>query len=420
MWRLALATRMAWRSLAAHRLRTALAVLGVVIGVGAVIMLTAMGEGAERRVTSRVTNLGVNLMFVYPVSTPGAHGLSRRTAETLTVEDARSIRQLPGVAETAPEIRLRDLPVAYENRSEQADQVVGTWPSYRVLRAYQVAAGRFLDEADAAGGTRVCVLGSALARRLFGWNDPLGKWIRIGTRREHFKVVGVMAERGAEAAWLRFDEFVYIPIAAMQKFFMTGRRHVDQLSVMAEQTDQVEAVGAAVAAHLKRRHGIPARRENDVMVYSQLQMQQTAAEVAGAFTQLMGGIAVVSLLVGGIGIMNVMIVTVMERTREIGVRKAIGAARADILQQFMLESFLISFVGGLLGIALGVAGARILPMLPQWEQMMPRAGGAWEAHISPTYVLLAFGCACAVGLFFGIYPALKASRLNPVEALRYE
>lgn len=417
MWRLILGMRMAWRSLSAHRLRTALAVLGVVIGVGAVIMLTAMGEGAERQVTSRVSNLGVNLMFVSPARETAAGGRSRRTAETLSTADAGAMMELPQVAMAVPDISLRSLKVAYESKNEDVDRVVGTWPQYRLLRNYEVDKGRFFDDADVAGSRRVCVLGSAIALKLFGWNDPIDRWVRIG--RQSFRVVGVMVERGAESAWLRFDEYVYVPITALQKFLATAREHLDQVIVQIHDESLIDEASAAITSLMRRRHEIPADEPADVEITSQVQLQQTVQEVAGAFTILMAGIAVVSLLVGGIGIMNVMIVTVMERTREIGVRKAIGATRGDVLSQFVLESFLISFVGGLLGIGLGVVGAKLLPLLPIWEQMM-RRGGQWESHISPHYVLMAFGFACAVGLFFGIYPAWKASRLNPVEALRYE
>jgi putative ABC transport system permease protein len=420
--RLWLVLRMAGRSLLAHRLRTALAVLGVVIGVAAVIMLTAMGEGAQQRVNRSVSTLGVNLLFVYPSAQQGAHGVSRRRAETLTVEDAEAIGQLPSVATAAPEVRMSRLIVSYESREEIVEQIVGTWPQYQTMRNLEVAAGRFFDSTDLATGRRACVLGGSIAARLFGWNEAVGRWIRIG--RQSFQVVGVMVERGTESAWMRFDEYIYLPVSSMLKYLTTSRksRNVDQLTVMARDASKVEAAMDETTTLLRRRHQIGPGAEADFEINSQVQYQQMAQDTTVAFTNLLAGIAVVSLLVGGIGIMNVMIVTVMERTREIGVRKAIGARKTDILQQFMLESFLISFVGGVGGIGVGIAGAKLLPLLPIWEQMRMRGsgGGPWESYVSPEYVLMAFGFACAVGLFFGIYPAYKAARLNPVEALRYE
>jgi putative ABC transport system permease protein len=406
---------MALRSLASHRLRSGLAILGIVIGVSAVIMMLAMGQGAQRKVTKSISGLGVNLLFVYP-GREGRHGagLAER-AQTLTLEDAESMTRLQDVVAVAPDVGKREVPIEYLNTQTTADRVVGTSQEYQWVRDYPVATGRFLEKDDVVSTRRVCVLGHRIAQDLFGAVEPVGRWLFVEGR--NFEIVGVMAEKGSQGAWLDFDRWLYVPVTTMQQRLMTRRRHLDQIIVSVSGPDRMDAMEEEIRRILRQRHRLGTGDEDDFNVEKQTEMLQRLGEITRAFTLLLAGIAVVSLLVGGIGIMNVMLMSVLERTREIGIRKAVGARRRDILRQFLIEALAISLLGGTIGILLGVSGTFVIPKLPIWQQL---SSGEWESVISPLAIALAFGFSCAIGLFFGIYPAYKAARLNPVEALRYE
>jgi len=407
------AFKVALSALAANKLRSTLAVLGIVIGVSAVIMMIAMGRGAQAKVEESITKMGVNLIFVYPGAvSKGASGAKTSSAETLCLEDCDAVAKIAHVAAVAPEVR-RSYQVKYMNRNESA-QVIGTTPSHLQIRNFKVDHGAYFDKSAIMGRLRVCVMGASIARKLFGGIDPVGRMIQID--RKNFQVLGVLEDKGGDS-WVGLDDSVYVPVTtALYRLF--NRRHLSQITISVDTQEHIDDTMDLVDAEMMKTHKIKGRAEPDFLVRSMNEWRQRVQESTGAFTMLLMSIASVSLLVGGIGIMNIMLVSVTERTREIGIRKAIGAKRRDILKQFLIESMTISLMGGILGIAFGVAGAQIIPKLPIWKAMS--SGGEWESVISYESIAVSFVFSCAVGIFFGLYPALKASRLNPVDALRYE
>ncbi len=407
------AFKVALGALAANKLRSFLAVLGIVIGVAAVIMVTAMGKGAQARVEETFSKIGVNLIFVWPETLSiGASRARTSRAETLTLEDAEALAKLPHVRAVAPEVR-RDYQIKYMNRNVYA-RVNGTTPAHPVVRDFEVERGRYFDNRAVRGRLRSCVLGARLAKDLFGDIDPVGREIQID--RKNFQVIGLLADKGGDTR-ASLDESVYVPVTtALYRLF--NRRYLSQVTVSVDQPENVEKVMQRIEEEMTRRHRIPYGAEPDFRVRSMDDYRRRYSEAAGALTMLLIGVAMVSLLVGGIGIMNIMLVSVTERTREIGIRKAVGARRIDILKQFLIESVTISFIGGLLGVLVGVVLSRYFPKLKVWEALA--RGGQWESVISPESILIAFAVSCSVGIFFGTWPAVKASRLNPVDALRYE
>jgi putative ABC transport system permease protein len=292
--------------------------------------------------------------------------------------------------------------------------VIGTTPAHMPIRNFKVGHGAYFDKSALVGRLRVCVMGASIARKLFGGIDPVGRMIQID--RKNFQVLGVLEDKGGDS-WVGLDDTVYVPVStALYRLF--NRRHLSQITISVDAQENIDETMDVVDAEMMKLHKIKGRAEPDFMIRSMNEWRQRVQESTGAFTMLLMSIASVSLLVGGIGIMNIMLVSVTERTREIGIRKAIGAKRRDILKQFLIEAMTISLMGGILGIALGVAGAQIIPKLPIWKAMS--SGGEWESVISYESIVVSFVFSCAVGIFFGLYPALKASRLNPVDALRYE
>ena len=407
------AFKVALTALAANKLRSVLAVLGIVIGVSAVIMMIGMGKGAQVKVEEGITRLGVNLVFVYPsYKGVGSSHAKTTTAETLSLDDAAALSELPGVAQAAPEV-TRTYQIKYMSKNVNA-QVRGTTPNTVMIRDFKLGRGAFFDKTHVLGRLRTAVLGARIASDLFGDIDPIGRTIQID--RKNFQVLGVLEDKGGQS-WGNLDETVYVPVTtALYRLF--NRRHLSQITLQAENRDRIAQLLKDADEALRHLHKISGRMEPDFNIYSMDEWRQRMEETTGAFTALLSGIAAVSLLVGGIGIMNIMLVSVTERTREIGIRKAIGARRSDILKQFLIESMTISLMGGLLGILIGVVGAQGVPKLPIWKNLS--SGGEWEAVISPVSIVVSFLFSCAVGIFFGLYPAMKAARLNPVEALRYE
>jgi putative ABC transport system permease protein len=407
------AFKVALSALAANKLRSTLAVLGIVIGVGAVIAMVAMGKGAQVKIEEGITKMGVNMIFVYPGAvSKGASGAKTSSAETLCLEDCDAISKIVHVAAVAPEVR-RSYQIKYMNHNEAA-QVIGTTPSHLQIRNFKVEHGTYFGKSGILGRLRVAVLGAGIARKLFGGIDPVGRMIQID--RKNFQVLGVLEDKGGDS-WVGLDDSVYVPVTtALHRLF--NRRHLSQITISVDTQENIDDTMTLVDDEMMKMHKIKGMAEPDFIVRSMNEWRQRAAESTGALTVLLMCIALVSLLVGGIGIMNIMLVSVTERTREIGIRKAIGAKRRDILKQFLIESMTISLMGGILGIAFGVTLAQIIPMLPVWRQIS--YGGEWQSVISPWSIIVSFGFSCFVGIFFGLYPALKASRLNPVEALRYE
>ncbi|MGQ9586376.1 MAG: ABC transporter permease [Anaerolineae bacterium] len=409
--------RISLRGLSANKLRSALTMLGIIIGVGAVIALLSVGQGVSKLITEQIQSIGSNVLFVAPISlqaAASAHPGAGAAIRDLTVEDAQAIADpllVPDVVAVAPELQRS----ATVERGREAfyATVVGVTPAYAQVRNRQVLEGRFVDENDMVAGSRVALLGSAVYDSLFPGGDyPIGQTIKIN--QIPFRVIGVLEEKGG-GGFGNQDSMVLVPLStAHTRLFRartaTGAEKVTVINVQVTSEDRMDDVAEAIRLLLRARHKLTFRDDDDFSVISQKDILSIFGEITGVLTLFLGAIAAISLLVGGIGIMNIMLVSVTERTREIGIRKAVGAKRRDILVQFLIEAMALSLVGGAMGIVLGIVGSIAISSLS--EDLV--------TVVTPQAILLATGFSAAVGLFFGIYPATRAARLHPIEALRYE
>jgi len=398
----------AYSAISVNKVRTGLTVLGIVIGIGSVIAMIAVGQGAQGSITSNIQALGSNLIVIMPgfQRTPGSDvSAGRGSAQSLTQADAQAIQsEVPLVQAVAPEIDHRYQIVA--GGENTATQVVGTVSAYQGVRNVNVAIGSFISDQDVAESARVAVLGPTTRDDLFGTGaDPIGQSIRINN--VDFQVVGVTQSKGGNG-FSSQDDIVFIPISTANHF-LENDTYVSTISVEAQSQQSMTAVQQGVTNLLLQRHNIKNPAQADFSVLNQQDLVSTASSVTGIFTILLASIAGISLLVGGIGIMNMMLTTVTERTREIGLRKAIGAKKKDISLQFLLESVMLTFIGGVIGIILGW----ILSLVIARFTSIPAAISWWP-------VILAFGVSAGIGIIFGYYPARRAAGLNPIEALRYE
>jgi len=405
--------RLAVNGLLSNRLRSALTMLGILIGVSAVILLVGVGNGATVAVQQQIQSLSSNLLTVFPSNARGAGGVQQGfgTGSTLTMDDVTAIanRQTsPDVVAAIPNDGGRaQLPFGNQNWNSS---LTGTTQDFPSVRNYEVASGAFFTSGDVAAATKVAVIGPTVATNLFAGADPIGQVLKIN--RQNFRVVGVFASKGSSGGLNNQDDIVVVPITAAWNYLLGGRgRNVQQIYVEASSAQTTSAATAEVTQVLLDRHHISDPTLADFQILSQQDVLNSATQSTGVLTLMLGAIAGISLVVGGIGIMNIMLVTVTERTREIGIRKAIGARRQDILMQFLIESMFLSGLGGALGILVGFGLARVLPLA---VSALP------TPIISTPSVFLAFGISVGIGLFFGLYPANRAARLRPIEALRYD
>ncbi len=398
--------RIALRALARNKLRAFLTMLGIIFGVGAVIAMVAIGEGAKATIREQIASLGTNVLVILPGSSnQGGVRFGSGAVRTLVDADAKAMaRELPAVAFTSPLVRRQEQVIA--GNLNWATLVQGVAPEVQQIRDWEVAGGRFLHEGDVDSAAKVAVVGETVAQQLFGNDTPVDAVIRI--RNIPFRVVGVLALKGQTGQGADQDDTVMIPYTTMQKRLMRIT-WVHTILVKAVSAERVEEAQDQITTLLRQRHRIGPERDDDFNVRNLSDIAEAASTTARVMGVLLGSVASISLLVGGIGIMNIMLVSVTERTREIGIRMAVGARSRDIMLQFLVEAMVMAATGGVIGILLGIGSSELLK---NWAQ--------WPTLIDPAVVAIAFLFSGAVGVFFGFYPAKKAASLDPIDALRYE
>ncbi|MBS4760521.1 MAG: ABC transporter permease [Clostridium sp.] len=397
------------RSLKVNKMRSVLTSLGIIIGVSAVIIMLSIGEGAKERINKDIASMGSNLLMVMSGSTTSSGvRMGSGTQPTLTLKDADAIlKQCPSVSEVAPTVsQVQQLVYANQNWSTS---VSGITTGYMPIRLWEIESGRGLTQEDIKNTTKVAILGSTVTTNLFGDMDPINKTVRIGGMP--FKVIGLLKPKGQNGMGQDQDDTVLIPITTAQKklFGTDFPGMVKHISVQAVDENSLESAQEEITVLLRERHNLGKNKDDDFSIRNFTQMLETAKQASNTMAILLGSIASVSLLVGGIGIMNIMLVSVTERTKEIGIRMAIGAKAMDIRIQFLVEALLLSLAGGVIGVIIGILGSKTVGLFSDLTVI-----------ISPISIFLSFGFSGLVGILFGYYPAYKASLLNPIDALRYE
>ena len=387
--------RLALSRLRTSRVRAALTMLGVIIGVASVVALVGVGQGTTSSITTRLASLGTNLLTINP-STGGG-------TSTLTLDDAEALTAVSGVAAVAPELSTTATVAAGETTTSTS--IVGTTADYATVRAYSVWQGTFLSQVDVERDLRVAVLGASAAEDLELDAESIGSEISIGGLP--FRVVGILQPKGG-SGFQNPDDQVMVPIGTVSKYFVAGST-VRTIGVSVATVEGMDAATTAITSLLRERHELAATDDADFSILDQAQLLETASSISGTLTLLLGGIASISLVVGGIGIMNIMLVSVRERTREIGIRKAIGARGRDILAQFLIEALTLSLLGGLIGVGVGLGVSALIGRI-----------AGWSFTLDPLTVAVAMVFSLAVGVVFGVWPARQAARLDPISALRYE
>jgi putative ABC transport system permease protein len=397
----------AWHAIGANRLRTLLTMLGVVIGVASVIIMLAIGQGASRSVEDSIKSMGSNLLIVMSAGgrSSGARGASG-TLPTLNLDDAEAIAQLPGIANLAP-ITIGNAQVVY-GPANWNTSVIGTTAAYLEVRDWKLADGTGFTDSDLRSATRVALVGQAVVDNVFGGENPVGKTLRL--QQNPFVVIGVLAPKGQSMDGRDQDDTILVPLTTAQRKLFGNQfpGSLRMIMVQAENSDALPLVEQDVTRLLRQRRRLAEDAEDNFFVRNLTATAEAELETSRVMTRLLASIASISLLVGGIGIMNIMLVSVTERTAEIGVRMAVGARRRDILVQFLIESVLVASGGCLIGLAIGVGGALLVERF-----------GDMSTEITSLSLVLSFAVAAAVGVVFGFYPAWRAARLNPIEALRY-
>ena len=401
--------KMATVSLKINRMRSILTSLGIIIGVSAVIIMLAVGSGASKKIAKDMESMGSNLLMIRSASAKsGGVRMGSGTKPTLTMKDANAIdEKCRGILAVAP-YSSESKQLTYGNQN-WSTSVGGTTGAYFMIRNYEIDTGRGFIPEDIKNGTKVTVIGQTVSTELFGDVDPIGKTIRVGNIP--FKVVGLLKTKGSSGMGQDQDDIIFIPITtAQRKVFGTDfPGTVNMIAVKAQNDEIITTTQEDITEILKKRHNIGKSQENDFEIRNLAEMQETIKSATKTMSLLLGAIAGVSLIVGGIGIMNIMLVSVTERTKEIGIRMAIGAKASDIRIQFLIESFLLSMIGGLIGVAIGIIGANLMHSL-----------AGMNIAITLPSIILSLGFSAAIGIGFGYYPAYKASLLNPIDALRYE
>jgi len=401
--------KISFRALWVNKMRSSLTMLGIIIGVGAVIAMVAVGAGASQKIAAQISSMGSNLLIILPGSTSaGGVRMGAGSQPTLSMGDAEAIvKECPAVAEVAP--TLGGVGQVVYGHLNWSTGITGTTPGMLIVRDWELSSGRPFTQQDVKSATKVCLLGQSVVDNLFGDQNPVGQMIRI--KNVPFTVIGVLAPKGQSPQGQDQDDTILIPVTTAQKklFGTQFPGMVRIIMVKAKSAEDLSAAEKQITELLRQRHHIGQKQDNDFTVRNLTQLMQAAEQSSKVMTLLLGAIASVSLLVGGIGIMNIMLVSVTERTREIGIRMAIGAKTWDIRLQFIIEALTLSLIGGVMGIIIGVSTAVILSSV-----------SGWPTVVSPLSIIMAFSFSGFIGIFFGFYPAYKASLLNPIDALRYE
>jgi putative ABC transport system permease protein len=399
-------TLIALRALRRNKMRSMLTALGIIIGVASVVAMVAVGNGAQARITSQVSALGQNLLTVFAGSKKsGGVNSGLGSASAITLADAEAIqREVPDVAAVSPEVSVTAQAIA--NGRNWSTTVVGESPDYLIIRDWKLAAGSMFNDSDIRSAAKIAVIGSKTANELFGPLNPVGQSVRIGNIP--FTIIGLLESKGAGMGGANQDDRILIPYTTAMKR-ITGDRYLRSVNVEIRSADRMEIAQQQITSLLRQRHRLTSDQSDDFNIFNQKEIADTVNSISKIITLLLGSIAGISLVVGGIGIMNIMLVSVTERTREIGIRIAVGAEPGDIRLQFLIEAVTLSLLGGLIGVLCGVGASHLVGMFADFK-----------AVVSSGSIILAFGVSSVIGIFFGFYPAHKAAALDPIVALRYE
>jgi len=396
----------ALRALGRNKLRSSLTALGIIIGVASVIVMVAVGNGAQARIEARVASLGQDLLIIFAGNrhSSGVNG-GTGSASNLTIGDAAAIaREIPDVVAISPEVSTIEQAIA--NGRNWSTTIAGESPDYLKIRDWALSAGAMFGERDVRAAAKTAVIGSLTANKLFGPINPIGQIVRV--KNIPFVIIGILASKGAGMGDMDQDDRILVPYTTAMKR-ITGEKRLRSISLQVSSTDRMAVAQAQITDLLRQRHRVPTVRENDFHIMNQQEIADIAGSITRIITLLLGSIAGLSLVVGGIGIMNIMLVSVTERTREVGIRVAIGAQAGDILLQFLIEAVTLSLLGGFIGVLVGIGASKLTAIFT-----------GFDAIVSGGSVVLAFAVSAAIGIFFGFYPARKAALLDPIEALRYE